>query len=99
MQEGRSAEAGDYQHVDVDSLEQKTHATSGVTENGIRTPIMAKLSISAGGRRIALVGDSPVHPDEAYTMGHGDGVPRRLTVSNPWLSSVTLATERDCVER
>jgi dipeptidyl aminopeptidase/acylaminoacyl peptidase len=79
--------------VDIDSLVQKTRALSGVTENGVRTPIMAKLSLSADGRRIALVGDSPVHPAEAYTMGSDDGVPRRLTVSNPWLASVGLAPQ------
>jgi dipeptidyl aminopeptidase/acylaminoacyl peptidase len=54
---------------------------------------MANMSLSGDGQRIALVGDSPVHPPEVYTMADGDAVPRRLTVSNPWLSSVEMAPQ------
>jgi len=79
--------------VDIVSLEQKTLATSGTVTGGIRVPVMAKMSLSGDGQRIALVGESPVHPPEVYTMAHGDAVPTRLTVSNPWLSSVDLASQ------
>jgi len=79
--------------VDISSRQQKTHATSGTTKDGVRTPIMAKMSLSNDGERIALVGESPVHPREVYTMTHGDAVPKRLTDSNPWLASVDLAPQ------
>jgi dipeptidyl aminopeptidase/acylaminoacyl peptidase len=79
--------------VDIASLEQRTHAMSGTIEGGVRTPIMAKMSLSGDGRRVALVGESLVHPREVYTMGHGDSAPRKLTDSNPWLSSVELAPQ------
>jgi dipeptidyl aminopeptidase/acylaminoacyl peptidase len=79
--------------VDIASLEQKTHAISGTVMGGARIPIMAELSLSADGRRVALVGDSPLHPPEVYTMTDDDSVPRRLTDSNPWLASVELAPQ------
>ena len=79
--------------VDIVGLEQKTHAMSGSVEGGIRTPIMAKMSLSGDSERIALVGESPVHPREVYTMTRGDAVPKRLTDSNPWLSSVDFAPQ------
>ncbi len=79
--------------VDITSLEQKTHAMSGTIKDGARTPVMAKMSLSGDGERIALVGESPAHPPEVYTMAHGDAAPRRLTDSNPWLASVDLAPQ------
>ena len=79
--------------VDIADLEQKTHASSGTLSGGIRVPVMNGMSLSADGQRIALIGESPVHPPEVYTMTVGDGVPRRLTVSNPWLASAELAPQ------
>jgi dipeptidyl aminopeptidase/acylaminoacyl peptidase len=79
--------------VDITSLEQKTHATSGAVAGDLRAPIMAKMSLSGDGERLALVGDSPAHPPEVYTMAHGETAPRRLTDSNPWLSSVDFAPQ------
>jgi len=79
--------------VDISSLEQKTHAMSGVITGGVQTPIMTRMSLSSDGRQIALVGESPTHPREVFTMAHGDAGPRRLTDSNPWLASVDLAAQ------
>jgi dipeptidyl aminopeptidase/acylaminoacyl peptidase len=79
--------------VDIETLEQKTHAMSGSVAGGVRTPIMTGLSLSSNGQRVALVGESPEHPGEVFTMAHGDAVPRRLTDSNPWLASVDLAPQ------
>jgi len=79
--------------VDITSLEQKTHAMSGTVIGGIRVPVMNDMGLSGDGQRIALVGESPVHPAEVYTMAHGDVAPRRLTDSNPWLASVDLAPQ------
>jgi dipeptidyl aminopeptidase/acylaminoacyl peptidase len=54
---------------------------------------MTALSLAADGQRAALVGESPNHPSEVYLMAHGDGAPRRLTDSNPWLAGVELAPQ------
>jgi dipeptidyl aminopeptidase/acylaminoacyl peptidase len=79
--------------VDVESVETKSHAMSGSVVGGNRTPIMTEMSLSSDGGRVALVGESPTHPPEVYTMAHGDAVPKRLTDSNPWLASVDLAPQ------
>ena len=79
--------------VDVESLVQKAHAMSGSVVAGVRTPIMTKMSLSSDGERVALVGESPSHPSEVYTMTRDDAAPRRLTDSNPWLASVDLAPQ------
>jgi dipeptidyl aminopeptidase/acylaminoacyl peptidase len=79
--------------VDITTLQQKTHAMSGTDTGGVQTPIMFEMSLSGDGQRIALVGESPAHPPEVYTMDRDDGAPRRLTDSNPWLSSVELASQ------
>jgi dipeptidyl aminopeptidase/acylaminoacyl peptidase len=79
--------------VDIESLDRKTHAMSGSVVGGVRTPIMSELSLSSDGERVALVGDSPEHPGEVYTMTVGDAAPRRLTDSNPWLALVELAPQ------
>ena len=79
--------------VDVTSGRQKTHAMSGIVTGGVRAPIMARLSLSGDGTRVALVGESPTHPREVYTMVHGGAAPKRLTESNPWLAGVDLAPQ------
>ncbi len=79
--------------VDIASLEQKTHAVSGAVVDGVRIPVMTKMSLSSDGERVALVGESPSHPGEVFTMTRDDAAPRRLTKSNPWLASVDLAPQ------
>jgi dipeptidyl aminopeptidase/acylaminoacyl peptidase len=76
--------------VDVTTGQQKTHLVSGADVNGARTPVMRSLSLSTDGTRAALVGNTPTHPGEVYTMAHGDAASRRLTDSNPWLADVEL---------
>jgi dipeptidyl aminopeptidase/acylaminoacyl peptidase len=49
-------------------------------------------SFSADGRRFAVVGNSPQHPDELYVQ-EGSADPRRLTRSNPGLESVRLGSQ------
>lgn len=58
-----------------------------------RVPVLGEISISADGRRMALLGDTPAHPDEVYSLGPHDGTLSRLTVSNPWLDGVELARQ------
>jgi dipeptidyl aminopeptidase/acylaminoacyl peptidase len=79
--------------VDVATLEQKTRAVSGAVSGAHRTPVMAGMSLSGDGRRVSLVGETPMHPPEVYTMARGDAAPRRLTDSNPWLSEVDLGPQ------
>lgn len=54
-------------------------------------PIFSGLSVSAEGDAMALVGDTPAHPDEVYRYAGGEV--RRLTDSNPWLADVDLARQ------
>jgi len=75
--------------IDVDGGEHKVLARSGLA--GV--PLLTHLSLSDDGRSAALVGQSPRHPAELFTMNHGDRAVRRHTDSNPWLSEVTLATQ------
>jgi dipeptidyl aminopeptidase/acylaminoacyl peptidase len=82
-----------FAEVDLASGAQKTHAASGPAAGGGRVPVMTALSLAADGQRAALVGESPNHPSEVYLMAHGDGAPRRLTDSNPWLAGVELAPQ------
>jgi len=79
--------------VDITTGEQKTHATSGAQQGDARVPIMTGLALAGDGRRAVLVGDSPNHPSEVFSMSHGNEGPKRLTDSNPWLSGVDLARQ------
>jgi len=56
------------------------------------THSLAALDASDDGKQLALVADSPEHPQEVffYTLG---GEPKRLTTSNPWLKDVKLAKQ------
>ncbi len=72
--------------VDIDGTNRKTIVpTAG--------PILRSLSLASGGLAGAYIAESPQHPREVYTIGHGDKKPRRLTDSNPWIADVTLAAQ------
>ena len=79
--------------VAVDGGAQTSHLVSGVKEGGVRVPVMTGLGLSEGGERLALVGESPAHPSEVYTVVLGEGAPKRITDSNPWLRDVELAPQ------
>jgi dipeptidyl aminopeptidase/acylaminoacyl peptidase len=79
--------------VGVDGDGETSHLISGVEEGGVRVPVMTGLSVSSGGDLLALVGESPVHAGEVYTMALREKVPRRITDSNPWLRDVRLAPQ------
>ncbi len=55
--------------------------------------ILTGFSLSRDGTAAALLGQSPEHPTELFTMKHGDPGPRRLTNSNPWLAERRLAKQ------
>lgn len=79
--------------VDITTGAQKTHATSGEVTGNARVPIMTGLDLSIDGRHAVLVGDSPSHPSEVFTMSPGVAGLKRLTDSNPWLVDVDLAEQ------
>jgi dipeptidyl aminopeptidase/acylaminoacyl peptidase len=68
-------------------------------------PIWNRLSLASHNGSLALVADTPLHPNEVFLGGVGGESPVRATVSNPWLAERRLAdqevisfTARDGVE-
>lgn len=57
------------------------------------TAIWTNASVSADGQSAALVGHTPQHPPEVWTMKHGDAGPKRRTVSNEKLEALTFAKQ------
>lgn len=67
---------------------------------GETTPVVAPgamvlngFSLAAARGRVALVGETPVHPPELFQLSLDEPSPRRLTTNNPWLAEVTLAPQ------
>lgn len=56
-------------------------------------PILESLSLSKAGRRAAFVATTPTHYRELYMMQHGDAAPKRMTVTNPWLSEIEFGEQ------
>ncbi|HVS64752.1 MAG TPA: S9 family peptidase [Thermoanaerobaculia bacterium] len=60
--------------------------------------VTTRLEVSPGGDRAALLGETPTHPQELFTLDLGDGKLAagalvRRTESNPWLEEVRLARQ------
>lgn len=55
--------------------------------------ILHTLSISADGKRIASLVDSPQFPNEVFSIDASDGAATRVTTNNPWLSKLRLAKQ------
>lgn len=54
-------------------------------------PVVNSLSVDAGGRRLALVAESPTTPEEVFALRlDRRGTPVRLTNVNPWLAEIRL---------
>ncbi len=73
--------------VDIDGTNAKTIVPTG-------GPVLNQLSLASDGQSVAFVAESPTHPEELYTMRHGDAAPRRLTDSNPWLALREFPVQR-----
>ena len=70
-------------------------ALEGGTPHGLLsepTPVFRALDADRSGRHLALVGESPTHPAEAFAWTPGTP-PRRLTDSNPQLDGIALARQ------
>ncbi|MDQ7087894.1 MAG: hypothetical protein Q9Q13_08590 [Acidobacteriota bacterium] len=57
-----------------------------------QTPVFRSLDTNRSGTRLALVGESPHHPAEAFSWTPGSP-PRRITDSNPWLAQIALGRQ------
>ncbi len=55
--------------------------------------VVTAISKSLDRRTFALVGQSPRHPAEVFLLESGDGRPRRLTDSNPWLAGMLFGDQ------
>ncbi len=56
-------------------------------------PILTSVSLAEDGTSSASLANSPTHPPEVFFLRTGEGAPRRLTDSNPWLGEVRLARQ------
>jgi len=72
--------------IDIDGGGQKTILPVGKYT-------LYGLSLSQDGLSGAFIGDSPQHPREVFAVSHGEGGPRRLTHSNPFLENIRLAKQ------
>ncbi len=79
--------------VDVDTGARKIHFTGGMAGDPAGTPVLSGIDLSGDRRRATFMGQSALHPDEVFVMGHGDVGPRRLTDGNPWLADVELGRQ------
>ncbi|MDX1583713.1 MAG: S9 family peptidase, partial [Thermoanaerobaculia bacterium] len=73
------------EQVDVDGTDRKRLIDG-------KDHVFTGLSVPDKGDRIALVGESPTHPDEVF-VARRKGDVRRLTNSNPWLSEISFAQQ------
>ncbi len=55
-------------------------------------PILTSIAAGATGL-LTFAAESPRHPAEVYALPSGASVPKRLTISNPWLDGKRLATQ------
>lgn len=56
-------------------------------------PVWRSISVSDDGNRVALVGSTPRHPEELFTLDLRTGELVRRTDSNPWLRDLRLARQ------
>ena len=75
-----------FNKVNRDGSGQKTLVPTSGT-------ILTALSLAADGQSGAFLGQTPAHPAEVFAMQHGEAAPRRLTDSNPWLSTVRMGKQ------
>ena len=56
--------------------------------------IINELQAPAKGNGLALLGETPRHPAEVFTLQAAQGSPMRLTDSNPWLADMRFAPQQ-----
>lgn len=72
--------------VRFDGKDRKTHVPPG-------KELLTSFTLSRDGQSAAMLASSPTYPSEVLLMRHGDAGARRLTESNPWLSSMRFAKQ------
>jgi dipeptidyl aminopeptidase/acylaminoacyl peptidase len=55
--------------------------------------VLSNLSLSRDGRTMALLMESPRHPQEVAVLSAGNSMPRRMSDSNPWLEGMRFAEQ------
>lgn len=55
--------------------------------------ILQSISLSEDGQNAAFVASTPQHPNEVYSMSHGDKQPKRLTTTNLWLDARVMGVQ------
>ncbi len=76
--------------IDLGGKRARTYLESPNEFAGVRVPIMGSMSLSGDGMRVAISGNTPLHPNEVYAFNLGEAAGARLTDSNPWLANVAL---------
>ncbi len=80
-----------------ESAYEKVSVANAVVETKTLIPtgiaIWTSTSISQDGQSAALIGHTPMHPPEVWTMKHGDAGPKRRTNSNPSLDGLPFAKQ------
>ena len=56
-------------------------------------PVLGSLDRASRGGAAAMLGQTPGYPSEVFLLASDSSSPRRLTDSNPWLSSVALGRQ------
>ena len=74
--------------VELRTLKIKNEKTDAELDSD---PTFPALSYSKASSRMALVGDTPTHPNEVFLWEEGSDTVQRVTHSNPWLEEVQLA--------
>ena len=65
----------------------------GMSGSDAGVPLMNGLDVAASGRRVALRGESPRHPQEVFAFDPGSESFQRMTDSNPWLADVQFGVQ------
>ena len=68
-------------------------ASAGEAIVPVEGPVWTSLSVSREGTRAALVGSSPNHMSELYTLNVRTGDLTRRTDSNPWFADMRMGTQ------
>jgi dipeptidyl aminopeptidase/acylaminoacyl peptidase len=71
----------------------RTNGRDGRIDYEGTDPVFTDLSLSPESRRVALIGQAPTHPSEAFALSLEEGRPSRLTDVNPWLADIRLAEQ------
>ena len=76
--------------IDLSSGRRTDLLQSGPTDD---SPLLSSVRFSKDGKIAVLLGESPAHPREAFSLPLQSKKVRRLSDSNPWLAGLELARQ------